>query len=228
MPQPEISEFHATSRQMKHARELHVSWLPSPAPPPLTPHCPTDGTDPYSVRDTLPLSEGGAYTPDMSLARRTLTVLLLGFALVALPPPDVMARARKPSPPKEETRKPKLRLVVAPAVGYAPVEAVLTGELTGVDPHDANFCHAAITWIRIDPGQSEQEGLRVREDPACLHPREEVSVTTSFTRNYTLYRRGSYLFRLFVEGKDGTRIDSGFVKVTVLSIEDTGAQGAGS
>lgn len=176
----------------------------------------------------MPPSERGAYTPDMLPARRTLTTLLLGLALAGLPVPAVMARARKPTPPKEEVRKPKLRLLVAPAVGYAPVEAILTGELTGVDPRDANFCHAAITWIRIDPGQSEQEGLRVREAPACLHPKEEISVPTSFTRSYTLYHRGSYLFRLFVEGKDGTRIDSGFVKVTVLSIEDTGAQGAGS
>lgn len=173
----------------------------------------------------MPLSEGGAYTSDMPPARRTLTILLLSVGLAA---PAAMARVRRPKPPNEEMRRPKLRLLVSPSVGYAPVEAVLTGELTGVEPDDANFCHAAITWIRVDPGQREQEGLRVREDPACVHPKEEISVPTSFTRNYTLYRRGSYLFRLYVEGKDGTRIDSGFVKVTVLSIGDTGAQGAGS
>jgi len=160
----------------------------------------------------------------MPRRRVALTILLLGFVLVALPRASVLARARKPESTEQEPHKPKLRLMVSPSVGYSPVDVVLTGELTGVDPHDPNLCHAAVTWIRIDPGQSEQEGMRVREDPACLHPKEEVSVPTSFSKSYSLYRRGSYLFRLQVEGKDRSRIDSGFVKVQVLSLEDTGAQ----
>ena len=53
-----------------------------------------------------------------------------------------------------------LRLVSDQSVGFAPVTAVLTGQLTGVDPGDANFCHAAVTWIRIDPGLTEAEGIR--------------------------------------------------------------------
>jgi len=160
----------------------------------------------------------------MPRRRVALTILLLGFVLVALPRASVLARARKPESTEQEPHKPKLRLMVSPSVGYSPVDVVLTGELTGVDPHDPILCHAAVTWIRIDPGQSEQEGMRVREDPACLHPKEEVSVPTSFSKSYSLYRRGSYLFRLQVEGKDRSRIDSGFVKVQVLSLEDTGAQ----
>lgn len=172
----------------------------------------------------MPHPEGAAYTLFMPRRRVALTILLLGFVLVALPPASVLSRARKPKSTEQGPHKPKLRLMASPSVGYAPVDVVLTGELTGVDLHDPNLCHAAVTWIRIDPGQSEQEGLRVREDPACLHPKEEVSVPTSFTKSYSLYHRGSYLFRLQVEGKDRSRIDSGFVKVQVLSLEDTGVQ----
>jgi hypothetical protein len=120
---------------------------------------------------------------------------------------------------RAEKAKPKLSLTSDPAVGFTPVTTVVTGHLTGVDPRDPNFCHAAVTWIRIDPGQTEDDGIRVREDPACLHGPEEASVETSFTRTFYLTRPGSYLVRLIVEGRDGTRITSGFTKVQVLRVQ---------
>jgi len=149
---------------------------------------------------------------------RTRAFVLLGILVlasaVALP-----ASSRKKRDEKPPERKPRLRLVAEPAVGFTPVATTLTGQLSGVDPGDANFCHAAVTWIRIDPGQTEEEGLKVREDPACLHPKEQVSVPTSFSRSWTLYGPGSYLFRLYVEGKDRTRFVSGYAKVEVLRVQ---------
>lgn len=119
---------------------------------------------------------------------------------------------------KEKRGKPKLVLKVDPAVGFTPVIAFLTGDLTGVDPHDQNFCHASVTWLRIDPGRGEDEALRMRQDPVCLHAEEDSRVAMSHTKIFTLYRPGSYLFRLMIEGKDGKRVDSGYTQVRVLSV----------
>jgi len=150
--------------------------------------------------------------------RRPSALALLALATLILSAPGE-ARGRKRKGQEENDLKPRLRLISDQSVGFAPVTAVLTGQLTGVDPGDANFCHAAVTWIRIDPGLTEAEGIRVREGPACLHPRDEISVPTSFTKSYTLYRPGSYLFRLIVEGKDRARIVSPYVKVEVLRVQ---------
>lgn len=158
------------------------------------------------------------------MGRRSVFLLLLGLLLVAgaADPPAVEA-ARKPKPPaaKSDARedKPKLALTADPAFGFTPVTVFITGALSGVDLHDRNFCHAAITWVRIDPGQTERDAFRTREDPACVHPDEEISVSTSFSKTFVLYRPGSYLIRLEVEGKDGTRVTSAYTKVEVLRVQ---------
>lgn len=144
-----------------------------------------------------------------------LTCLLLAFAL-AFP---ALAGSRKNKPAPEEKEKPKLTLRPDPAFGFTPVTVILTGHLSGVDLHDRNFCHAAVTWVRIDPGQTERDNLRIREDPACIHPDEETSVTTTFTKVFDLYQVGSYLFRLEVQAKDGTRVVSGYTRVEVLRVQ---------
>jgi hypothetical protein len=162
-------------------------------------------------------------------ATRVLGAVLVAAASLGPAPagsaPDpgraaVRARAaEKDKEKREEKARPKLSLTSDPAVGFTPVTSVVTGHLTGVDLRDPNFCHAAVTWIRIDPGQTEDAGTRVREDPACLHGPEEASVETSFTRTFHLTRPGSYLVRLIVEGRDGTRITSGFAKIQVLRVQ---------
>ncbi|MBI1951322.1 MAG: hypothetical protein HYS34_08170 [Acidobacteria bacterium] len=145
-----------------------------------------------------------------------LIFLLLAIGLGGLP---ATASSRKPKPPPGDQDKPKLVLTADPAFGFTPVTVVLTGSLTGIGPLDRNFCHAAVSWVRIDPGQTERDAFRTREDPACVHPEEEISVITSFTRTLVLYRPGSYLIRLEVEGKDGTRVVSPFTRVEVLRIQ---------
>ena len=145
------------------------------------------------------------------------TVVLGLVALLFLAPGPAEAAKRGEKEPKDD--KPRLRLVADPAVHFTPVTAILTGQLTGVRSDDANFCHAAVTWVRIDPARTEQEAIRVREDPACVHPPEQVSVATSFTKTYDLVQPGSYLFRLEIEGKDGSRVVSSFVKVQVLRVQ---------
>jgi hypothetical protein len=156
------------------------------------------------------------------MVRRPISLLLLGLLLVAgTAVAPALGTARKPKPPagSKGDGKPKLVLTADPAFGFTPVTVFITGALSGVDLQDRNFCHAAVTWVRIDPGQSERDGFRTREDPACVHPDEEVSVSTSFTKTFVLYRPGSYLIRLEVEGKDGTRVVSGYTKVEVLRVQ---------
>jgi len=148
---------------------------------------------------------------------RSAILLLLALA-VSLPPLEARERKNKRSDENAD-RKPRLRLSVTPGVGFTPVVAVLSGQITGPSPQDANFCHAAVIWTRIDPGQTEEEGLRIREDPVCLHPEEETHVVTSFTKLFELYRPGTYLFKLTVEGKDGRRLQSVFVRVEVLRVQ---------
>jgi len=142
--------------------------------------------------------------------------LLLLLLAIGLDGPPAVAWSRKPKPPPEDKDKPKLVLTANPAFGFTPVTVVLTGSLTGIAPLDRNFCHAAVTWVRIDPGMTERDGFRTREDPACVHPEEEISVTTGFTKTLNLHQPGSYLIRLEVEGKDGTRVVSSFARVEGL------------
>jgi hypothetical protein len=141
------------------------------------------------------------------------TILVLSGLL------ESAAWARKPPRKDGGEDKPRLRLVADPAVGFTPVTAIFTGQLTGVGPRDPNFCHAAVTWIRIDPGQSEEAAFQIREDPACLHAPEEARAVTSFTKTFVLYRPGSYLVKLVVEGRDGTRVQSAYSKVEVLRVQ---------
>src|SRR6266850_6963605 len=91
-----------------------------------------------------------------------LALLLFLAALVLLLPTEAAARKVKPDPGKD---KPRLSLIADPAFGFTPVTVTLTGHLTGVDLHDRNFCHAAVTWVRIDPGQTERDNFRVRRTP---------------------------------------------------------------
>jgi len=151
---------------------------------------------------------------------RLTAFLVAVFAAALLFQPHAFGASRKPKPPAtgENQDKPRISLVADPAFGFTPVTVVLTAHLTGVDLHDRNFCHAATTWIRIDPGQTERDGFRVREDPACVHPPEEVHVPNTFTKTFDLYRPGSYLIRLEVQAKDGTRVVSAFTRVEVLRV----------
>ncbi len=145
-----------------------------------------------------------------------LALLLFLAALVILLPTEAAARKVKPDPGKD---KPRLSLIADPAFGFTPVTVTLTGHLTGVDLHDRNFCHAAVTWVRIDPGQTERDSFRVREDPACVHPDEDISVADTFNKTFELYRPGSYLIRLEIQAKDGTRVVSTYTRVEVLRVQ---------
>jgi hypothetical protein len=140
--------------------------------------------------------------------------LVLTLVSLSLP-----AASRKHKPEAKKESKPKLTLIADPAFGFTPVTVILTGHLTGVDLHDRNFCHAATTWVRIDPGQTERDSFRVREDPACVHPEEEITITDTFTKTFELYRPGSYLIRLEIQAKDGTRVVSAYTKVEVLRVQ---------
>ncbi len=145
--------------------------------------------------------------------------LFLFLALVSAFPTLAATHKDKPGREKNGKEKPRLTLTADPAFGFTPVTVTLTGHLTGVDLHDRNFCHAAITWVRIDPGQTERDSFRVREDPACVHPDEEISVANTFTKTFDLYPPGSYLIRLEIEAKDGTRVISAYTRVQVLRVQ---------
>ena len=140
-----------------------------------------------------------------------LAVLVLAL-LVAAP-----GRGARDAPGKPEDRgRLKISLSADPAVGFTPMTTMLTGHLSGVAPKDANFCHPAVTWVRVSPGQTEDNASRYHEDPACLHPESETEAATTFTKVFDLYQPGPYLFKLIVEGKDRRRVESVYMRVEVL------------
>ena len=119
----------------------------------------------------------------------------------------------------EDRDKPRLRLLAEPAFGFTPVTALLTAHLTGVAPNDPNFCHPSVTWVRIRPGQTEENATRIQENPVCRQPESESVAATSFLKTFDLYQPGTYLFRIIVEGKDHHRIQSGTAQVVVLRVQ---------
>jgi len=162
----------------------------------------------------------GLYTPRMAgRAGRTgirIACLFVAMALASLG----TGLAKDKSKKEEESRgKPRLHLQADPAVGFVPLTTHLTAILTGIAPDDANFCHPAVTWLRIDPGQNEDSASRYHEDPACRHPPSEAAATTTFSRTVDLYQPGAFLFKLVVEGKDHTRIESAYIHVEAIRVD---------
>jgi hypothetical protein len=142
--------------------------------------------------------------------------LVMAIALCALGPGLAKDRTKK----AEDTRgKPRLQLKAEPSVGFVPLTINLTAILSGVAPDDANFCHPAVTWLRIDPGQTEDSASRYHEDAACRHPASESAATTTFTKSVDLYQPGAFLFRLIVEGKDHTRVESAYIHVEAIRVD---------
>ncbi len=139
-------------------------------------------------------------------------VLLL---LIASPLP---AARRKSEAEPSEHRTPKIALTASPAFGFSPLSVQLVATLSGIHAGDANFCHAGVTWIRIDPDSGADTGTKLSEDPGCVHGEGEVSVATTFSKSFDLYAPGSYLYRVIVDGKDGTQVKSNFVKVRVIRV----------
>lgn len=141
------------------------------------------------------------------------------LALLILVLPAALTAGKKKEPDPDEPRKPRINLRVDPSVGFTPVVATLTGELSGIDPHDPNFCHPAVTWVRLDPGDSEETASKLRQDPVCRHGKEQTEAQTYFTRQFSLQKPGAYLFRLEVEGKDGTTVRSDYARVRVMRVQ---------
>src|SRR6185503_19927191 len=112
-----------------------------------------------------------------SQAFRAAFGLLFASALAVAAPVEAGKPKAEAPPPK-----PKLKLLAEPAVGFTPVSALLTAKLTGVTPDDFNFCHPAVTWIRIPPGQTEDQATHIHEDPVCRHPESKNKATTSFIK----------------------------------------------
>jgi hypothetical protein len=146
-----------------------------------------------------------------TLVRIACLVLVAGIGAIA--PGDAKDKSRKED---ADRGKPRLHLAASPSVGFVPVAAHLTAILTGVAPDDANFCHPAVTWLRVDPGQTEDSASKYHEDAACRHPPSESAATTTFVRDVDLYQPGAYLFKLIVEGKDHTRVESAYVHVQAI------------
>ena len=134
---------------------------------------------------------------------------------------DTTARSGKEKDPDRPAGedKPRIVLKIDPAVGFTPLTVTVTGLLSGIRRDDPNYCHAAVTWLLISPGQREDDAQKVREDPACLHAEDEVTVDLAYSKVYDLVRPGAYLVRLEVEGKDGSRIRSIFSTIRVLRIQ---------
>jgi hypothetical protein len=147
------------------------------------------------------------------LFRNACVVLLL-----TLLPVSPLRSGHKDGPREERSKDPKILLTVSPAFGFSPLTVQMVGTLTGVDSRDPNFCHAEITWTRVEPGSSPERSSRITEAPRCLHGESEISVTTTFSKVFDLYRPGPYLYQLIITGKDGTQIRSNMAKVQVMRV----------
>ena len=126
--------------------------------------------------------------------------------------------ARKEPSDKLGRPSPKLVLAASPAFGFAPLNVQLVATLNGIDPQDANFCHAAVTWVRVDTGASPEKETRITEAPRCVHEGEEPSVPTTFSKSFELLSPGSFLYRVRISGKDGKEVHSNYVTIKVLRI----------
>lgn len=131
---------------------------------------------------------------------------------------ELKARADKSQGESESRKTPKLSLTVTPAFGFTPLAVQLVATLSGVGPRNANFCHAGVTWVRIDPGSSPETGAKLSEHPRCVHSEDKIFVATTFSKSFDLISPGSYLYRVIIEAKDGSQIKSNFVKVRVLRV----------
>jgi hypothetical protein len=94
----------------------------------------------------------------------------------------------------------------------------LVATLTGVESSDPNFCHAAVTWVRVDPASTPEKETRLTEAPRCLHDENELHVSTTFSKTFEISFPGSYLYRISVTGKDGKEIRSNYLTVRVLRV----------
>jgi hypothetical protein len=148
--------------------------------------------------------------------RARVAVLLALWILVSGHPASA---GRKKSASSENDKKPKVVLSASPAFGFPPLSVQLVGTLSGVDARDPNFCHAGVTWVRVDPGSRPETGTKLSEVPRCLHPEKEVSVPTTFSKTFDLYEPGSYLYRLIIQGKDGAQLRSNYVTVKVMRMQ---------
>ena len=147
-----------------------------------------------------------------SLLRFVAAGILLSYLLVA------PGYAGSNAPQQDTLRQPKLALTSTPAFGFAPMTVQLVATLTGIDSKDPNFCHAAVTWVRVDPGAAPEKEIRVTEAPRCVHDENEPSVATTYSKSFDLYQAGSYLYRVSVLGKNGKEIRSNYVTVKVLRV----------
>lgn len=152
----------------------------------------------------------------MCPARRSLLVFVVA-ALVCTSIPE-FAEAKKAPPPKEDHPSPKLLLNGSPVYGFAPMNVQLVATLTGVESSDPNFCHAAVTWVRVDPASTPEKETRLTEAPRCLHDENELHVSTTFSKTFEISFPGSYLYRISVTGKDGKEIRSNYLTVRVLRV----------
>ncbi len=151
---------------------------------------------------------------------RSRALILLSLLLFAGAPALVFPGKKKDEgPDPNQTGKPKLLLVAEPAVGFLPVSTILTAHLYGVAPRDPGFCHPAVTWVRVNPHQREENASRYHEDAACRHAPGEAVAMTSFSRMLTLEDPGSYLFKIIVETADGRRVESAYTRVEVLRVQ---------
>ena len=153
----------------------------------------------------------GANRPGYAFGR---LIVVLFVASCWVIPAD--AGKKKSSPPEQPSAK--LFLTSSPSFGFAPVTVQLVATLRGIDLKDTNYCHASITWVRVDPGASPEKESRFTEAPRCVHGNHETEVTTTFSKSFELNSPGSYLYRVSVAGKDGREIRSNYVTVKVLRV----------
>lgn len=117
--------------------------------------------------------------------------------------------------------RPHLKLGASAYSGFAPMEVLLTAELTGVPADDGNFADPGERWkerfqlVTASGTAPEVESLSERQ-PGEGTVKPEPRPKLYFERPVSLTDPGNYRYQLTIRGADGTEVHSNWVTVHVV------------
>lgn len=137
--------------------------------------------------------------------RFSLALCVLGALLLF---PAGNPRSGEPVPGED----PGLSLAADRNTGLSPLLVNVTGRLERLGAGSETFCHAGVLWTVWDLDRDLV--YRSASDPRCHHLPGRGHTPLLFTRAFQ-FQTGNHLCRLSVLGRNGTRLDSNFVRIRV-------------
>lgn len=125
-----------------------------------------------------------------------------------------LGAASYPSAPADSPG-PELKIHATRYYALAPARVTVYARLSGVDAEDPRYCHAGETWITALLDSGSHLNTVSRHDPRCVHAANESHVHTTFAKDYSFRRPGSYTCRLVLSTNDGRIVQSNLITITV-------------